>query len=205
MVWYDQLRRCFKIVNSKHYRILAIQRTSFRKSCRSHNQDRVHRVTKHDLITLISKPGDREAPVSWSVAWIKDAASCCADPQPRGGSIALVSFSARVRDKCENQYYFHVNGSIGIVQKIDFEIRPDLGCTTPKTSRKVVLDNPSVCLSVCPSVSVLLSVLLSLFPRALTGVRFNRSSWNFRGMFGYMGHCAVPIFEAIREPVYKII
>jgi len=25
------------------------------------------------------------------------------------------------------QFYFHVNGSIGIVQKIDFEIRPDLG------------------------------------------------------------------------------
>jgi len=44
--------------------------------------------------------------------------------------------------------YFHVNGSIGIVQKIDFEIRPDLGCTTLKMSRKVVLDNPSVCLSV---------------------------------------------------------
>jgi len=57
----------------------------------------------------------------------------------------------------------------------------------------------SVCVSVC------LSVLLSLFPRALTGVRFNRSSRNFRGMFGYMGHCAVPIFEAIRDPVYKII
>jgi len=48
--------------------------------------------------------------------------------------------------------YFHVNGSIGIVKKIDFEIRPNLGCTTPKTSRKVVLDNPSVCLCVCPSV-----------------------------------------------------
>jgi len=32
----------------------------------------------------------------------------------------------------------------GIVQKIDFEIRPDMGCTTLKTSRKVVLDNPSV-------------------------------------------------------------
>ena len=65
----------------------------------------------------------------------------------------------------------------------------------------------SVCLSVRLSVclSVLPSVLLSLFPRALTGVRFKRSSWNFRGMFGYMGHCAVPIFEAIREPVYKII
>ena len=49
-------------------------------------------------------------------------------------------------------FYFHVNGSISIVQKIDVEIRPDLGCTTLKTSRKVVLDNPSVCLSVCPSV-----------------------------------------------------
>jgi len=33
------------------------------------------------------------------------------------------------------------HGSVGIVQKIDFEIRPDLGCTTFKTSRKVVLDN----------------------------------------------------------------
>jgi len=52
--------------------------------------------------------------------------------------------------------------------------------------------------------SVCVSVCLSLFPRALTSVRFNRSSWNFRGMFGYIGHCAVPIFEAIREPVYKI-
>jgi len=64
-----------------------------------------------------------------------------------------------------------------------------------------------VCLSICPSVrlSVWPSVLLSLFPRALTGVRFNRSSWNFTSMFGYMGHCAVPVFEAIREPVYKII
>ena len=49
-------------------------------------------------------------------------------------------------------FYFHVNGSIGIVRKIDFEIRPDLGCTTPKTSRKVVLDNPSVCVSVCLAV-----------------------------------------------------
>ena len=52
--------------------------------------------------------------------------------------------------------YFHVNGSIGIVQKIEFEIRPDLGCTTSKTSKKVVLDNPFVC--VC--LSVYLSVLL---------------------------------------------
>ena len=47
-------------------------------------------------------------------------------------------------------FYFHVNGSIGI----DFEIRSDLGCTTLKTSRnKVVLDNPSVCLSVCLTVA----------------------------------------------------
>ena len=50
-------------------------------------------------------------------------------------------------------FYFHVNGSIGIVQKFDFEIRPDLGCTTPKTARKVVLDNPSVCLAVCLAVA----------------------------------------------------
>jgi len=41
------------------------------------------------------------------------------------------------------------HGSVGIVQKIEFEIRPDLGCTTFKTSRKVVLDNPVVCLCAC--------------------------------------------------------
>ena len=51
------------------------------------------------------------------------------------------------------RFYFHANGSIGIVQKIDFEIRPNLGCTTPKTSRKMVLDNPSVCQSVCLAVA----------------------------------------------------
>jgi len=60
-------------------------------------------------------------------------------------------------------FYFHVNGSIGIVQKIDSEIRPNLGCATPKTSRKVVLDNLFVCLCVC--LSVLLSVRLAVaFP-----------------------------------------
>jgi len=70
----------------------------------------------------------------------------------------------------------------------------------------------SVCLSVCPSVrlsvgpSVCRTVCLAVaFSRALTGVRVNRSSWNFRGMFSYMGHCAVLIFEAIRQPVHKII
>jgi len=41
--------------------------------------------------------------------------------------------------------------------------------------------------------------------RALTGVRVNRSGWNFRGMFGYIGRCAVLFFEAIRQHVYKII
>jgi len=34
---------------------------------------------------------------------------------------------------------------------------------------------------------VCLSVLLSFFPRTLTGVRVDRSSWNFRGMFGLYG------------------
>jgi len=46
--------------------------------------------------------------------------------------------------------------------------------TTFKTSRKVVLDNPSV------SVRDLAFVM-----RTLTGVRFNSSIWNFRGMFVY--------------------
>jgi len=66
------------------------------------------------------------------------------------------------------RFYFHVNGSIGIVQKIDFEIRPDLGWTTLKTSRKMLFWT-IIRLCIC------LSVVLSLFPRALTGVRINRS------------------------------
>jgi len=41
-------------------------------------------------------------------------------------------------------------------KKNDFEIRPDLGCTTIETSRKVVLDDMSVCLSVCEIFRVLL-------------------------------------------------
>jgi len=41
----------------------------------------------------------------------------------------------------------------GIVQNIEFEIRLDLGCTIFKTSRKVILDNPSVCVSVCLAVA----------------------------------------------------
>jgi len=60
------------------------------------------------------------------------------------------------------RFYFYVNGSIGIVQKIEFEMRPDLGCITFKTSIKEVLDNPSVCLSVCVPICLCarLSVLL---------------------------------------------
>ena len=76
-----------------------------------------------------------------------------------------------------------------------------LYCSTFKTSRKVVLDNPPVC--VCLSVG--LSVLPLPFARTLTGVRVNRSSWNFRGIFGYIGRCVASIFEAIRLSVYKII
>ena len=57
------------------------------------------------------------------------------------------------------------HGSVGIVQKIDFEIRPDLGCTNFKTSRKLVLDNSSVCLSVC--LCVWLSVCASVRAVAL--------------------------------------
>ena len=56
-----------------------------------------------------------------------------------------------------------------------------------------------VCVCVC------VSVLLYPFPQSLTGVRVNRSSWNFRCMFGNIGHCDVSIFVAIRQPVYMII
>ena len=67
-------------------------------------------------------------------------------------------------------YFTSDNGSIGIVQKIDFEIRPDLGCTTLKTSRKVVLDNPSVCQSVRPSVCLCPTVCLAVaFPASSHG------------------------------------
>jgi len=34
------------------------------------------------------------------------------------------------------QFYFHVNGSIGIVQKIDFEIRPSFGMYNPQNVEK---------------------------------------------------------------------
>jgi len=60
---------------------------------------------------------------------------------------ASVLYKASVYLTCQWDFYFHVKGNIGTVQKIEFEIRPDLGCgATFKTSRKVVLDNPSVCL-----------------------------------------------------------
>ena len=52
------------------------------------------------------------------------------------------------------RFYSHVNGRIGIVQNSEYEIRRDLGCTTLETSRKVVLDNPSVRVCVCLSLSV---------------------------------------------------
>jgi len=51
----------------------------------------------------------------------------------------------------EINFTFMSHKSVGIVKK-KFEIRPDLGCSTFKTSRKLILDNPSVCLSVCLSV-----------------------------------------------------
>jgi len=60
--------------------------------------------------------------------------------------------------------YFHVNRSIGIVQKIEFEIRPDLGCTYVKPSkyREKFLDNPSVCLSICLSICLAACLCLSV-------------------------------------------
>jgi len=171
-------------------------------------------------------------------------------------------------EKC--LFYFHVNGSIGIVQKIEFKIRLDLGCTVQPSKRRekwfrttrlwvclsvclsvcmsaclsiclssclsgslsvclcvclseclsVILSVcHSVCLSVCISVclcfclSVCLSFCLSIYLSVCLAVSFsanshgrrvNRSSWNFRGN-GYIWHCVVSIFEAIRLPVYKII
>jgi len=76
----------------------------------------------------------------------------------------LAVFKFKTKNGTLERFYTYMShGSVGIVQKIDFEIRPDLGCTTIKTSRKVVL-------------TIGVSVLMSLFLRALTGVRVNRSN-----------------------------
>ena len=108
-----------------------------------------------------------------------------------------------VKLRCFFIFYFHVNGSIGIVQKNRLRDKTGFGDVQPPKRREKWFW--TIRLWVC--LSVLLSVCLAVaFPASsLTGVRLNRSSWNFRGMSGYIGHCAVPIFEAIREPVYKII
>ena len=63
-------------------------------------------------------------------------------------------------------FYFMSMEVLASCKKIDFKMRPDLGCATLKASRKVDLDNPSVCLSVCLS-------CCRFSPRALTGVRVN--------------------------------
>ena len=76
-----------------------------------------------------------------------------------------------VLPKHTNWLLFHVNGSIGILQKTESEIRPQLGRTTIKTSRKVVLDNPSVRpsvrLSVCLSVCLLVCLSAVCLPVGL--------------------------------------
>ena len=65
------------------------------------------------------------------------------------------------------QCYFHVNGSSGIVQKIEFEIRPDLGCTIslkgivqrkgpvalPSSGRKITFWFSRVCASPEPLIT----------------------------------------------------
>jgi len=51
--------------------------------------------------------------------------------------------------------------SVGIVRKIEFEIRPDPEYKTIETSGRVVFDNPCVCLSVCQC--VYLSVCVSVY------------------------------------------
>ena len=68
----------------------------------------------------------------------------------RMGSLKLIKLRLyRTGQPQSGSFNSMSNGSVGIVQKIDFEIRPDLGCTALKTSRKAVLDNLSVCLSCC--------------------------------------------------------
>jgi len=58
-----------------------------------------------------------------------------------------------------------------------------------------------VYVSVCQSVCLSCCILFRKLSRA-KGLTDRVETW---GLFGYMGHCTVPIFGAIREPVYKII
>ena len=101
------------------------------------------------------------------------------------------------------------HGSIGIVQKIEFEIRTGLGCTTIETSRKVVLDSPSVCVRVCLCVSARESDC----PSVGLAVAFSANSHGCKGkpieikrcMFGHIRQCVVSIFVSICPPIFKII
>ena len=86
------------------------------------------------------------------------------------------------------------HGKVGIMQKLEFEMRPDVGCTTFKTSRIVVLDNPSV--SVSPSCCCLF--------RELSRANGLTEGVETLGACSNMGHGVVFIFEAIRQPVYNI-
>jgi len=89
------------------------------------------------------------------------------------------------------------HGSIGIVQKIAFEIRPDFWCTLQQPSKRRGKCG-TIRLCVCPR-------SCCSFWRALTGLNVNRLRWNFRGMFLYKGHLVVSMLVAIPEPMYKII
>jgi len=50
------------------------------------------------------------------------------------------------------------HGNIGIVQKIEFEIRPEWGCTTIETPKKSGYGH-SVCVYVCVSVRLAVAFL----------------------------------------------
>jgi len=90
--------------------------------------------------------------------------------------------------------------SVGILKKIEFDIRPGLGCTTFKTSRKVFLDNPSVCVSFCLSVCLTLAFSANSYGR--TGKPIEFKLWGHVQLYGALRRIN---FCADSSSRYKII
>jgi len=71
----------------------------------------------------------------------------------------------RYRNTQNRNYYFHINGSVGIVKKIEFDIRPDLGCTVQPSKRRekwIWTTRLRVCVPVLLFFTVRLPILLHI-------------------------------------------
>ena len=114
------------------------------------------------------------------------------------------------------------HGSIGIVQKIEFEIRTGLWCRHRHVNHRNVEKSGwekwfwtirlCVCVCVCARVSVCVCarVWLSVCRSCCS---FSANSHGRKGkpiemercMFGHIRHCVVSIFVSICPPIFKII